>query len=152
MVCTACFHTAGVKANDSETQFTELTLSDIGIAGKSYDSGATGVRASGFGNTIISFYATSVGQYTPRIHFGSWGEIDRSGINILFYGEVLVVGNDGFDSEADRKLEYTRTEIASSDFDLTSFLNQKILYQLQTEYLALDADGVENDIRFTLYP
>ena len=151
LVCTTCFHSAGVKANDSGETLTKLTLSELGISEGSYNSGATGVRTQGFGNTIVSFYATSSGPYTPRIHFGSWGEIDRTGINVLFYGAALVVGNDGFDGDADKKLDYTRTEITSDNFDLTSFLGQRILYQLQTEYLALDADEVKNDIRFILY-
>ena len=152
MICTTCFHAVNVKATDSETQFTELTLSDLGISSGSYNAGASGTYADGFENTIVSFYATSTTVAgPPRIHFGSWGQTDRTGINVLFYGEVLVVGNDGFDGDETKKLDYTRNEVLASDFGLTSFVDAKILYQLKTEYLALDADGTKNDIRFILY-
>lgn len=133
-----------------ETQ--QMILSEVGIEDGVYDRGALGERAEGFKNTSLIFTLKPSGNVTPRIHFGTWSETDRTGINILFFSDnTMVIGNDGVAGNAANRMEYTRVLVKAEELGLTGFLDQENKFELKTEYIAAHTDEVADDIRFTIF-
>lgn len=134
------------EAQEPETELTYITLADTV---KGTDGGAQ-LYEPGFKNTLMSFYATVSGN-AVRIHYGGRDAKSREGFGLIFWGSTMEISNAGYSGDSANKLTYNKVTLNASDFGMTTFFNQKILFQFQTEFLALDADGQENDIRFTVY-
>ena len=146
----------------SEESLKELTLSDLGISSGTTASGnIENTYKNGFDNTLVSFYdKVSKSSNYPRIHFGSYATDDwktkRTGIGLLFdaSGDLIISGTLGFaGGDTSRRLSFDQVTIQASDFGYGNdgFFGQRILFQFQTQFMALDADGVKNDIRFTVF-
>ncbi len=135
-----------VIAAEPTNTLTYITLADTV---KGTDGGAQ-LYKPGFKNTFLSFYATVSGNGV-RIHFGGTDAKSRQGFGLIFWGSTMEISNAGHSGNASEKLTYDKVTLNASDFGLTTFFNQRILYQFQTEFVALDGDGKEDDIRFTVY-
>ncbi len=143
-----------VASSNNEQKLTYITLQDLGISNGSTTTVA-GTYAPGFDNTVLSFYDTTSGTATPRIHFGTGAKNAREGIGLYFdYNpskQILISGNYGFGGDNNNKLTFGNVVISPSTLELECFNGTKILYQFKTQFVALDSDNVKNDIRFTLY-
>ena len=141
------------KATEVEAAITaeigELTKITLADTTKATDGGAR-MYAPGFKNTLMSFYVTLSGSGV-RIHFGGRDAKSREGFCLLFWGDTMEISNAGYSGDSANKLTYTKETINASDFDLDTFFNKKLLLQLQTEFLTLDGNGTENDIRLKFY-
>ena len=145
-----------VGTQNAESELTYLTLKDFSIAsGKISSSTGYGdeqTYAPGFDNTVVSFYAnfTSGG---PRIHLGGRSDYSREGIIVYIKGsELLVTPNSGcFSGDASRRFDFDVVTVKASDWGFgETFFNQKLLYEMKTEFIDAGSDGNKNDIRFTL--
>ena len=135
-----------VEAAEPTTELTYITLADTV---KGTDGGAQ-LYKPGFKNTFLSFYATVSGN-AVRIHFGGTDAKSRQGFGLIFWGSTMEISNAGYSGNSSEKLTYDKVTLNASDFGMSTFFNQRILYQFQTEFLALDGDGKEDDIRFAVY-
>lgn len=135
------------QESGAATELTHITLADTL---KRTDADAKWLYEPGLNNTVMSFYATLSGNGV-RIHVGGSDANSREGFGLIFWGSTMEISNAGFSGNQANKLTYDKVTLNASDFNMSSFFNQRILFQFQTEFLALDSDGVENDIRFTVY-
>lgn len=122
------------------TELTNITLTDLGISkGTTKEIGVE--YKKGFNNTILSFYDTiSTSENYPRIHIGGRAGAKRQGLIFLIdaSGNFIISGSTGYSGDTTNKLIFDTVTVTPGTVGLTSFFEQKVLIELQTEMTGND--------------
>lgn len=133
----------------ADEELTYLTLKDLGITEGEITETGTKTYTSGWDKTVISFYA-NIKKDGVRMHLGNRASDGyyRAGFVVHFdsTGTLTITAAYPYTSvpTTNDRLNFDAVTVSPSDYGFgDSFLNQKLLYELKTEF-------VDDDIHFTL--
>lgn len=132
---------ASSHTNTVPTSFTKLTLNDLGINKDIANYTTSGYYPGSWDETVLSMN-TNFGTWTSHVRYAK-GDGSYSGVCLYRDGDNLKFGADYTPLSS----YLTNVTITPASLGFESFDNQRLAVNFVTDYIDLDCDGSEDDIK-----